>query len=66
MWWLVGAPANILPTGGEIFSYIDLNSHFYNEFANGIISLGGLVYYISLTLAGLIIGTTAVEVRRWK
>lgn len=66
LWWLIGAPANVLPGGGSVFSYLDMSSHFYNSFNNGIISLAGLTYYISLTIFGLIIGTTAIETRRWR
>ncbi len=66
MWWLVGAPANILPGGNEVLRYLDLAAHFYEKFNEGVITLTGLVYYISLTILGLLIGTTAVETRRWR
>jgi ABC-2 type transport system permease protein len=66
LWWLVGAPGNILPTGGEIFRYLDMSAYFYNNFNAGIISLSGIVYYLSLTGLGLFIGTSAVEIRRWR
>jgi ABC-2 type transport system permease protein len=66
LWWLIGAPANILPTGGDVFRYLDMSSQFYNNFNAGIISLSGLVYYLSLTGLGLFIGSSAVEIRRWR
>lgn len=65
-WWLIGAPASILPTGAEVFRYLDIQSHFYENFNQGIISLAGLTYYLSLTVLGLVIGTTAIETRRWR
>lgn len=66
LWWLVGAPANILPSGGEIFRYLDMSSQFYDNFNSGIISLSGVVYYLSLTTLGLFIGTISIEIRRWR
>ena len=66
LWWLIGAPANILPTGGEIFAYLDMSSQVYNNFNEGVIKLSNVVYFLSLTALGLFIGSTAVEVRRWR
>jgi ABC-2 type transport system permease protein len=66
LWWLIGAPANILPSGGEIFRYLDMSSQLYGSFNEGIIKLSSIVYFLSLTGLGLFIGSTAVEVRRWR
>ncbi|MGC1377323.1 MAG: ABC transporter permease, partial [Anaerolineales bacterium] len=39
LWWLVGAPANLLPQGGgEIFTYLSLSSQFSNNFIQGSVS----------------------------
>jgi hypothetical protein len=32
----------------------------------GIINLGDIVYFLSLTALGLFVGTTAIEIRRWR
>lgn len=66
LWWLIGAPASILPTGGEIFAYLDVSSQLYSNFNEGVIKLSSVVYLLSLTAFGLFIGSTAVEVRRWR
>jgi len=66
MWWLIGAPANYLAQGGEIFSYLDMNVRFYNSMLQGIINLSDLVYFVSITALGLFIGTVAIESRRWR
>ena len=66
LWWLIGFPADILPVGGDIFRYLSMSSHFYDSLNDGVIQLGDIVYYLSLTVLGLFIGTTAVEVRRWR
>ncbi len=66
IWWLIGAPASILPSGGEVFRYLDMSDYFYNNFNEGIVPLSGIVYYLSLTALGLFIGSSAVEMRRWR
>jgi ABC-2 type transport system permease protein len=66
LWWLIGAPASILPSGGEVFAYLDMSAQVYNNFNEGVIKLSSLVYFLSLTGLGLFIGSTAVEVRRWR
>lgn len=66
LWWLVGFPANVVPVGGSVFKYFDMQSHFYDSLNVGVINLSDIVYFISLTALGLFMGTTAVEIRRWR
>jgi ABC-2 type transport system permease protein len=66
LWWLIGAPANILPSGGEVFGYLDMSAQIYNNFNEGVLKLSSIVYFLSLTSLGLFIGSTAVEIRRWR
>ncbi|MBK9009222.1 MAG: hypothetical protein CNIPEHKO_00951 [Anaerolineales bacterium] len=66
LWWLIGIPANVLPTGGEFFRYLQLNTHFANALNAGSLELSNLVYFFSLIAIGLFTGTVAIEVRRWK
>jgi hypothetical protein len=49
-----------------VFRYLDMKTHFYDSLNTGIINLSDIVYYLSLTVLGLFIGTTAVEMRRWR
>jgi ABC-2 type transport system permease protein len=66
LWWLIGFPAQVLQgTGAELFSYLSMQTHFYDAFNVGNINLTDIVYFLSLIALGLFIGTTAVEVRRW-
>jgi len=65
LWWLIGFPADIFPVGGDVFRYLDMKTHFYDSLNVGIINLSDIVYYLSLTVLGLFVGTTAVEMRRW-
>jgi ABC-2 type transport system permease protein len=66
LWWLIGAPANLLPTGGEFFSYLDMSKQLDTTFNQGIIKVSSLVYLLSLTSLGLFVGSVAVEIRRWR
>lgn len=66
MWFLIGAPANLLPVGGKLFAYLDMNNHFYSGFNAGYIKLSDIIYYVSLTALGLFTGNIAIEYRRWQ
>src|ERR1700690_2875093 len=65
LWWLVGIPSQVLTTGSDLFSYLDMKAHFYNSMNTGVINLSDLAYYLSLIALGLFTGTAAVEARRW-
>ncbi len=66
LWWMVGFPASLVQGGTNLFQYLDMKSHFYDTFNMGKIMLADIVYYVSLTVLGLFVGTTAVEMRRWR
>jgi ABC-2 type transport system permease protein len=66
LWMLIGIPAFFMKNGGDVFEYLSISSHFFNSMNRGTIALGDVVYFLSLTGLGLFIGTTAVEIRRWR
>jgi ABC-2 type transport system permease protein len=66
LWWMIGFPAGLVQGGMNLFQYLDMKSHFYDTFNVGKIMLSDIVYYVSLTVLGLFVGTTAVEMRRWR
>lgn len=66
LWFMVALPAGYLQESGEILNYLSLSNHFSQTMNNGVVNLGDLVYYLSLTALGLFIGTTAIEIRRWR
>jgi ABC-2 type transport system permease protein len=66
LWWVIGWPAAVMQSGGGIFNYLSLSSHFYDSLLRGSVALSDIVYYTSLTALGLFLGTVAVEIRRWK
>ena len=66
LWFMISLPAGILQQGGEIFNYLSLSTHFSQSMNTGTINLGDIVYYVSLTALGLFVGTSAIEIRRWR
>lgn len=67
LWWLIGFPAQLLQgTGGEVFRYLSMQTHFYEAFNRGSVYLTDIIYFLSLIALGLFIGTTAIESRRWR
>lgn len=66
MWYLIGWPAYVMQGGGEIFRYLGLSDHYFNGFATGSVDVADIVYYVSLIVLNLFIGTTAIEMRRWQ
>ena len=66
LWFLVSLPASLIPTGGDALNYLNMSSHFNDGFNAGNVKLSDIVYYISLIALGLFMGTTAIEVRRWR
>ena len=67
LFWLIGPLESMLPGGGgEIFKYLSFSSQFSDNFIQGSVSPSGIVYFLSLTGLGLLVGSTAVEIRRWR
>ena len=66
LWFLIGIPAQIFFTGGEIFDYLNMNARFYGSLNRGVINLSDIVYFLSVTALGLFIGTVSIETRRWR
>ena len=66
LYFIIGAPAQILNTNGEIFRYLDMGRRFSESLNQGIITLSDIVYFLSVTALGLFIGSAAIETRRWR
>ncbi|GAB1469693.1 gliding motility-associated ABC transporter permease subunit GldF [Chloroflexota bacterium] len=65
LYFMIGLPASLLQQSGPIFNYLSIQNHF-DQMNTGVITLGGIAYYLSLASFGLFIGTTAIEIRRWR
>jgi ABC-2 type transport system permease protein len=66
MWYLIGWPAYVMQSGGEIFRFLGLSDHYFNGFATGSVDVSDIIYYVSLIIFNLFVGTTAIEMRRWQ
>lgn len=66
LWFMISLPASYLQESGEILNYLSLSNHFSQTMNIGTINLGDIAYYLSLTVLGLFVGTTAIEIRRWR
>jgi ABC-2 type transport system permease protein len=65
--WLVSAPAQFLQgSAADFFRYLSITEHYYGSFRAGIIDLQGIVYYVSMTILALFLGTRSIESRRWR
>lgn len=65
LWWIFGIFGQA-GGGSPIMSFLDLSSHFYNDMMQGVLSLRGVVYALSLTVGFLMLGSVSVETRRWR
>ena len=66
LWFMISLPASYLQESGEVLNYLSLSNHFSQSMNIGTINLGDIAYYLSLTVLGLFVGTTAIEIRRWR
>lgn len=66
-WWILRITSQVVgAAGGGALTYLDFSGHFYNTLLGGVIEIGDLVYYLSVTALALFIGTMSVEMRRWR
>lgn len=65
--WIVGDAASAMgATGNEVLRYIGMSGHFFSTFYNGVIDLKDVVYFLSVIVIGLVLGSVSVETRRWR
>jgi ABC-2 type transport system permease protein len=65
--WIIGYPASVMgASAASILRYLDLSGHFYNTFYMGVIDLKDVVYFLSVIIIGLVLGSVSVETRRWR
>jgi ABC-2 type transport system permease protein len=67
VFWVISYPTEVMgaTTGAEILRNMSLTTHLDDSFLAGIIDLKDILYYISFTVFALLIGKTAIEIRRW-
>jgi ABC-2 type transport system permease protein len=66
-WWLVGLFSRIAGVQtSQIYRYVDFSRLYYEVFSQGVIELGGIIYFLSVTALTLFLGTISMEIRRWR
>ncbi len=65
--WLASAPAQFFSGAtADFFTNLSITQHYYNSFRSGVIDLKDTLYYVSLTILALFMGTRSIESRRWR
>lgn len=65
--WLIDFPGQAFGgTVGQILQYLGLTNHFYNSFYQGVLELKDTIYFLSLTILSLFLGSVSIESRRWR
>jgi ABC-2 type transport system permease protein len=64
--WIVESFGSGSGLGSEIIRNLSFVGHYSNNLFLGILDLGDLLYYMSLTALALFLGTQVVETRRWR
>jgi gliding motility-associated transport system permease protein len=69
LWWIIGPISQVLgPTSSssQIWTYLDFQGHYFQNMIRGIIDLGDLIFYLSVTALALFLATMSIEIRRWR
>lgn len=64
--WMINILSSSSGNSESLLKWIDLSERFYGSFFQGVVSLTDLVYFISLTILGWLIGKVSLESRRWR
>jgi len=68
LWWILGPIAQVVgPASGnsELLNYLDFQGHYFSNLVVGVLDLSDLVFYTSITVLALFLGTMSIEIRRW-
>jgi len=66
-WWLVGLFSRVAGVQtSQVYSFVDFSRLYYEVFSQGVIELGGVIYFLSVTALTLFLGTISMEIRRWR
>ncbi|HMK07699.1 MAG TPA: ABC transporter permease [Anaerolineales bacterium] len=64
--WVIGGLAAGSSSGSEVMRYLSFGDHLFDNLFQGVVDLGDVLYFVSLTILALFIGSQAVESRRWR
>lgn len=63
--WVIGALGSGSGTFSNIAGYLGMIDHFYSNLYRGVLQLGDVTYFVSLTVLALFLGSQALQARRW-
>jgi ABC-2 type transport system permease protein len=65
--WIIEAPfQNSVGGLADFFKYLSLTRHYYNNFPNGVVDVGDVVFFVSVTALFLFAAAQIVQSRRWR
>jgi ABC-2 type transport system permease protein len=64
--WIVGGLGSGTGLASQVVSNLSLVDHYYNNLYRGIINAPDVLYFVSLTILSLVLGSQVVESRRWR
>lgn len=64
--WVIGGLASGIGGVNEVLRYLSFGDHLYDSLFEGVLDLGDVLYFVSLTVLGLFAAARVVESRRWR
>ena len=69
LWWILDPITRVAGPAGngiDLIRYLNFSDHFFANLFRGVIDLGDIVFYLSVTALSLFLGTVSVEMGRWR
>jgi ABC-2 type transport system permease protein len=66
LWLVDNLGQNLTGVVAEVFSYLGLASHVYDNFLDGKVDLTDVTYFVSIAVLFIFLTTRVVESRRWR
>jgi ABC-2 type transport system permease protein len=64
--WVIGGLASGGSGGNDVVRYLSFGDHLFDNLFQGVVDLGDVLYFVSLTILSLFVGSQIVESRRWR
>jgi ABC-2 type transport system permease protein len=64
--WVIGGLASGYGGVNEVLRYLSFGDHLYDSLYQGVLNVGDVLYFVSLTVFGLFLASQVVESRRWR
>lgn len=69
LWWILDPITRVMGPAGsgiDLIRYLNFSDHFFANLFRGVIELGDIIFYLSVTALSLFLGTVSVEMGRWR